>query len=152
MLVRTHIAINALFIILFLSRVSKLWLFVPIALFATILPDIDSGFSTIGRFQSSKLIQFFSKHRGMFHSFTVCIIISVILAAVLPVLALPFFLGYSLHLLADTFTIEGIRVFWPLPIKSSWRIRTGSRIETTLFLAFLLIDVFALIVVIRGLI
>jgi len=88
----------------------------------------------------------------MFHSFSVCIILSIILAAFIPVLALPFFLGYGLHLLADTFTIEGIKVFWPFPVKSSWRVRTGSRLETTIFLVFLLVDVFALILVIRNLV
>ena len=150
MLIRTHIAISALFVILFLGSVSNPWLFIPVALFATILPDIDSGFSTIGRFQASRFIQFFSKHRGMFHSFSLCIIISVILAAFIPVLALPFFLGYSIHLLADCFTVEGVKVFWPFPIKSNWRVRTGSRTESTIFLVFLLADVLVLLLVIRG--
>lgn len=152
MLIRTHLAINALFIALFLAKVDNMWIFIPVALIATMLPDIDSGFSTIGRFQASRFVQFFSKHRGMFHSFTICIILSIVLAAFIPVLALPFFLGYGLHLLADTFTIEGVRVFWPLPFKSCWRVRTGSRIETTLFLVFLLVDIFVLILVIKSLI
>lgn len=139
-MLRTHLVINLLFILLFLPSVSDEFIFIFVALLATFLPDIDTGFSTLGKSGGGKLLQFFVRHRGFIHSFTFCIIISIALAAFLPILALPFFLGYSLHLLVDSFTLEGIKPFWPFNASSSWRLRTGSRMETALFVLFLIID------------
>jgi len=149
-MLRTHLAINLLFIILFLPHISSIYIFIPVALIATLLPDLDTGFSTIGKMKGSKIIQFFVRHRGLFHSFTFCIIVSVILAAFIPILALPFFLGYSLHLLADSFTFEGIKPFWPLEASSSWKLRTGSLPETTLFIFFLIADFLVFIFTIKN--
>ncbi len=73
MMLRTHLAIVVLAILLFLPHVSaasdKL-IFIAVALVATMIPDIDTGFSTLGRFQASRAVQFLVKHRGIFHSFT----------------------------------------------------------------------------------
>jgi len=147
-MLRTHLAINALFIILFLPHVSSWYLFVPVVLISTLLPDIDAGFSTLGKSKPGKLVQFFVKHRGVFHSFTFCIIASFLLSLFIPILAFPFFLGYSLHLLADSFTAEGIKPFLPLKKTSSWKLKTGTRIETTLFVFFLLADLLAFMLII----
>jgi len=149
-MLKTHLAINILFILLFSSHVSNYYVFIPVALLATILPDIDTGFSSVGHMRLSKFIQFFVRHRGIFHSFTFCIIISVLLAAFIPMLALPFFLGYALHLFTDAYTQDGIKPFWPLKATSFWRIRTGSRIETTLFILFLIADLLVLILMIKS--
>jgi len=150
MMLRTHLAINILFILLFLPHVTSYYIFLPVALIATLLPDLDTGFSTIGKMKGSRIIQFFVRHRGLFHSFTLCIIISVIFAAFIPLLALPFFLGYSLHLLADSYTFEGIKPFWPLKKSSSWLLRTGSFAETSLFIFFLIADLFVFVLVIKS--
>lgn len=144
-MLRTHVAVAVLVILLFLSQVNNKIIFFIVALIATIIPDIDTGFSTVGRMKGSRIVQFFTKHRGLFHSFTFCILISVIFSAFIPILALPFFLGYSIHLLTDSFTFEGIKPFWPFKKSSSWRIRTGSLTETTLFVMFLILDVLVLI-------
>ena len=142
-MLRTHLAIVVLAVLLFLahipSAVEKV-IFVAVALISTALPDIDTGFSTIGKMQPGKIVQFFARHRGVFHSLTFCILVSVVLAAFIPILSLPFFLGYGLHLFADSFTIEGIKPFWPLRAVSSWKIRTGRLTETTLFVFFLFAD------------
>jgi len=140
MMLRTHLAIVILFIILFLPHVSSKFLFVIIALLATIVPDIDTGFSTIGKYKVLRILQVFVKHRGFFHSLTFCILISIIFAFFLPVLSFGFFLGYAIHLFADSFTQEGITPFWPYKKVSSWHFRTGGRVETTLFIFFLLLD------------
>ena len=145
MMLRTHIAINLLFILLFLPHISSDLIFVPVALIATALPDLDTGFSTVGKMKASRIIQFFVRHRGFFHSLTFCAIISALFSVVVPVLALPFFLGYSLHLFADSFTFEGIKPFWPAKKSSSWRLRTGSMIETSLFVFFVLADLLVLV-------
>lgn len=145
MMIRTHLAISVLGILLFLPHVSNEIIFVVAVLVATFLPDIDTGFSTIGKLKASRFINFFLKHRGLFHSLTFCIIISGLFAFFFPILALPFFLGYGIHLLADSFTAEGIRPFWPLRQRSNWKIRTGGYTDTSLFVAFLLVDIFVFI-------
>lgn len=148
MMMRTHLAITTLVILLFLYHVSSKFLFVIVALITTLLPDIDTGFSTIGRIRASRFVQFLVRHRGLLHSFTFCIIVSILLACFLPVLAFAFFIAYSLHLFADSFTVEGIRPFWPFKGKSSWKIRTGSYTETSLFVFILLIDIFVAILIV----
>jgi len=153
MMIRTHLAITALLVLILLQYVSG-WgdkiVFVAVALLATYLPDIDSGFSTIGRKFPAKIVQFFVRHRTLLHSFTFLLPVSLIFALVLPVLALPFFVGYGLHLLADSFTIEGIMPFWPYSRKSSGILRTGSVKETSVFVFFILLNVFVLLMFIKS--
>jgi membrane-bound metal-dependent hydrolase YbcI (DUF457 family) len=58
-----------------------------------------------------------------------------------PIIAFPFFLGYSLHLLSDAWTVEGIKPFWPLKTVSQGKIRTGGVTEHTVLFTFIIIDV-----------
>ncbi len=141
MMLRTHWAIVVLVILLFVEHVNNQLFFIFIVLIATMIPDIDSGFSTLGKFKGFRFLQFFVKHRGVIHSFTFCIFISLILAAFWPIASFGFFLGYGVHLFVDSFTPEGIKPFWPYKKKSSWRLRTGSLLETGLFLIFVLLDI-----------
>ncbi len=140
MLIRTHLVITLFFVILFLSKVESKLSFVLIAVIATIIPDIDSPFSKIGKRKTLKVLQFFTKHRGMIHSFTFLFLIVLFFALFFPVIALPFFLGYSLHLIADSFTIKGIKPFYPLKRRIFGKIRTGGRVETIIFVIFLIAD------------
>ena len=151
MLIRTHLAFIILALILFVPQIDSKIIFIFVALLATLIPDVDSGFSTLGQLKGFRFLQFFVKHRGIIHSFTTCITLSIILAIFLPVTALPFFLGYGLHLFIDSFTVEGITPFWPIKKKSSWRLRTGSMLESTLFLSLVLADLFLFIIVFWGL-
>ena len=82
-----------------------------------------------------------TKHRGLFHSFTFCILVTFILTLYWPDLAFPFFLGYGLHLLADSWTVEGIKPFWPMKLVSRGNVKVGGTIENTLFLVFVLMDI-----------
>lgn len=144
---KTHLAIAVFFILLFISHVDYKIAFVIVCLVATMLPDIDTAFSKFGRAKIARVAQLFSKHRGFFHSFTFCIVISIILALFSPtvVLALPFFLGYSVHLLADSFTNEGISPFWPYKRRISWKVSVGSVMEKSIFVSFLVVDLFMLV-------
>jgi len=144
-MLRTHLAVVVFAILLFVGYVNNKLFFVLVVLIATMLPDIDTGFSTIGKFKGFRFLQFFVKHRGMIHSFTFCIFISLILAAFWPIASFGFFLGYGLHLFVDSFTAGGIAPFWPYKKKSSWRLRTGSLVETGLFLIFVLLDIMLLV-------
>ena len=147
MMLRTHLALAIFAIVLFVQHVNNKLLFIFIALIATALPDIDSGFSTFGKMKGFRFLQFFVKHRGIVHSFTLCIIISLLLAVFWPVISFGFFLGYALHLFVDSFTIEGIMPFWPYKKKSSWRLRTGSLVETSLFLFLILVDIVLVVII-----
>jgi len=151
MMLRTHLAITLFAIFLFLPHVTNEFVFILIALISTALPDIDTGFSTVGEMKGSRIFQLLVKHRGIFHSFTFCVLIALILSFFFPILALPFFVGYSLHLFADSFTKEGIKPFWPSKKVSSWKLRTGSYTETGLFVIFLVADLLIFIFLIMGL-
>ena len=141
MLAKTHLAVSILAILLFIPIVTHPISFVIIALVATLIPDIDSGFSTFGKRPTFRPLQVFVKHRGLFHSFTFLLLITIFFVLFLPVVALPLFLAYSLHLLVDSFTIEGIRPFYPSKKGVSGKIRTGGKFETGFFAAFVIVDI-----------
>ena len=141
MLLRTHLIITLFFILLLLSYVEDKVLFVLVALFSTILPDVDSRFSMIGQKKMARILQFFTKHRGVIHSYMILLVITFVFALFAPVLALPFFLGYGIHLFADSFTIKGIRPFYPLTKNIYGNLRTGGKIEAVIFVIFVILDI-----------
>lgn len=141
MILRTHLAIGGAVCLFFLPHVDNKLIFISVLLIASAIPDIDTGFSTIGSKGIFRILQFFVRHRGVVHSFTTALVLSCLFALYLPMLALPFFLGYSFHLLADSFTVDGVKLFWPFGPESKGKIKTGGRIEDGIFLAFLLVDV-----------
>jgi len=122
MLLRTHLAITLFFILLLVPFDSGLFLFVPVALIATMLPDIDTKFSKIGR--HFKLLNFFMKHRGAIHSFSFLLVISVFIFLLFRQVFFPFVLGYSSHLIADSMTLSGIKPFYPLKFRVKGMIKT----------------------------
>jgi len=128
-------------IILFMQQVENQFLFILMVMIATVLPDLDSGFSSYGRHMIFRPLQFFVKHRGIVHSFTAAVLLSVLMAVFYPVLSFGFFIGYSVHLICDSFTREGIQPFWPLKARSSGFIRTGGKIEESLFFSLIFVDI-----------
>ena len=150
MLLRTHLALSVLIVIIFLPHVTGKSVFILTVLVATMIPDIDSGFSTLGKGFIFRIVQFFVKHRGIFHSLTFCVLASALLAIFLPTLSLGFFLGYSFHLLLDSFTVEGITPFWPWNRVSKGVFKTGGRVETSLFVFFVIADFLAAVIFIKG--
>jgi len=142
MLIRTHLAITLFFILFFIESVESKMIFVFVSLLSTLIPDIDSKNSTLGNRKIFRPLQFFLKHRGIIHSFTFLILVSFAFVLFLPVLAFPFFLGYSSHLVADSFTQRGIRPFYPFKKNISGRVRTGGKVEVSVFTLFVLGDLF----------
>ena len=138
---KTHLAIGIFAIILFFPLVNNGFVFVIITLIATVLPDIDTPFSKVGKYKFSKLTQVFTVHRGFIHSLTFCFLVSVVLAVFLPVLAFGFFLGYSIHLISDSFTKSGITPFWPYSRKAHGLITTGGVTERAVFFVFVILDI-----------
>lgn len=137
---KTHLAAGVFFALFFLSHVNNKLFFIPIVLIASLLPDIDMSHSFLGQSKLLRPLQWIVKHRGIFHSLTFCLLISIIFALFYPVLALPFFIGYASHLLTDSFTVEGIKPFWPLKKEITGSVRTGGRIESAIFLTLCLVD------------
>ena len=140
MLIRTHLAITVLGILLLISSVEYKPVFIAVALFATFIPDVDSGFSTLGRQKPSRILQMFVNHRGFIHSFSFLLLATLFFVLFIPLIALPFFLGYGLHIFADSFTIEGIKPFYPSKKTVAGKIRTGSFVETSLFVSLIVIN------------
>jgi len=141
MLLRTHYAIAVFFVILFFSSVEHKIIFVVAAIVGTQLPDIDSRYSRIGHRNVAKILQWFTKHRGIIHSFSFLIVLTIILVLVWPVSAFGFFLGYGLHLFCDSFTKDGIRPFYPMKAKTRGGLRTGGKLELGIFVSFVIVDV-----------
>jgi len=145
MMLKTHLAMALFFLLIFIQHIEHKILFSIVLLIAAVIPDLDSKHSKIGNKLIFRILQFFTKHRGVIHSFTICIIISVILVFTFPILALPFFIGYSVHLFADSFTVEGIEPFWPYKGKSAGMVSTGGNMERIIFLFFAIVDLAILV-------
>ena len=145
MMFKTHLVIGIFIALLFLPIVNYKIFFIAGVLICTFLPDIDMSQSYLGKHKIFRPIQWFVKHRGLFHSFTFAVVIALIFAFYWPILALPFFLGYSGHLIADSLTPEGIRPIWPFKDEVKWRIRTDGKVERVLFYSVIFVNILLLI-------
>jgi len=141
MLRRTHLAVAFANAFYFIPYVNNKIVFLPVVLLATLLPDIDNAFSSVGGYKIFRPLQWIFSHRGVIHSYTLAIVLSVLIAFVYPVLAFPFFLGYSFHLFLDAFTVKGIMPFWPLKKRATGMITTGGKVENAIFFVVLIVDV-----------
>jgi len=140
MLQRTHLLISIFLILLLIPFIEDKFIFIVLTIFATYIPDIDARYSKLGRKTLSRILQFFTKHRGGIHSFTFLFIITLLFALFLPIVALGFFVGYGSHLIADSFTLEGIQPFYPMKKRISGKIRTGGKTEILVLITFIFVD------------
>ncbi len=115
-------------------------------IFGVLLPDIDEAHSTIGQRAGfvSKLIQKLFKHRGLFHSVWMILILYALFQFVVSkyflvnnFVLMGFLVGYAAHLLGDAITVNGIKPFYPLGLTVRGPVRTGKLSEV--FVAFLII-------------
>jgi len=143
---KTHLSIGIFLIAFFLPVVENKIIFCAVVLLASLLPDIDIASSYMGHKKIFRPLQWFVKHRGLIHSFSLCLVISLLLAYYLPLIVLPFFLGYSFHLLADSFSVDGIRPFWPLKKEVEGSIRVSGKRET---LILLMLWIFSILLFLR---
>lgn len=145
MLIKTHIAITIFGILLLINVVEHKIVFVIVALLATFIPDIDSRFSVMGRKTLNRILQFFTRHRGITHSFVFLIVVTLIFVFILPAIALGFFIGYGLHLFADSFTSYGITPWHPFSAKKiTGFIVSGKKFEKFVFICFIIFDIILL--------
>ncbi|MFA6022997.1 MAG: metal-dependent hydrolase [Candidatus Pacearchaeota archaeon] len=152
MLIKTHLTITIFAIILFLPLVNNPISFVAVTLVATVLPDFDNRFSKYGKNIAAKATQLVTHHRGFAHSLTICFLISLILAIFIPILAFGFFLGYSLHLMADSFNKIGITPFWPYSKKAFGFVEMNTVVEKGIFFGFFVVDFILILVRVAGII
>ncbi|MEK6855611.1 MAG: metal-dependent hydrolase [Nanoarchaeota archaeon] len=145
MLFKTHLVLGFLVLLVFLPFVNYDIIFGVVVLISTMLPDLDSMRSHIGNHWYLRPFQWATKHRGVLHSFSFCAIVSIVFAFIIPVLAFPFFVGYGIHLVADMFTSEGIRPFWPLKEEIEGKVLTGGRVEKGIFYGVILADILLLV-------
>jgi len=143
MLFRTHLA-AALLIALILLFFKLNPLFIIIFILASLLPDIDHPSSKIGR--RFKFLNLLFTHRGFFHSLFALLIFTILLYFINFLLAIAFFTGYFLHLLLDSFTRQGIFLFYPFSTKrSKGNIKVGSFLENIVFFIVVFIIIVLLI-------
>jgi hypothetical protein len=119
------------------------------------LPDVDNPRSFIGRmlfFLSNPIDRKFG-HRTVTHSFLATFILgatvylSLFIYSRSPTHYIPIVgtvvIAYFSHLFFDAMTKQGVQIYYPsrvwgvFPIRTSWRIRTGSKAEILFFAAFL---------------
>ena len=97
-------------------------LFTVSSAIGSILPDIDSATSMVGR--KAPVISFFVRiiggHRGLIHTPFAMVMFFIISLILRPIFNIPWFciaaflMGYLLHLLQDTFTKRGIMYLFPI--------------------------------------
>lgn len=108
--------------------------FFIIALFATLLPDIDNRRSTIGKF--FPIIGITTRHRGFFHTPLATLLFWLIVRFFAgPSMGSAFLAGYLSHIALDSLSKQGIALFFPLT-KRRLRgpIKVGSTTEKVLAL------------------
>lgn len=144
MLIKTHLAITGFFALLLFPFVEDKLVFLSIAFISTYLPDIDSRFSSLGHRFFSRILQFFTNHRGLIHSFSFLFLATIFFVLFFPVLSLGFFTGYASHLFADSFTRDGIQPFYPSKKILKGFLVTGSIFEKGIFVIFFILDILLL--------
>lgn len=113
-----------------------------------LLPDIDEKQSTVSHKHPilHSIAASLDKHRGIFHSIWIPVIMFLVAHFVISryfsipsLLLMGLFIGYGSHLLADSFTVQGIKPLHPLH-KGKLRglIKTGG-ITETIFLILLVV-------------
>lgn len=145
MLWKTHVLIALFFCLVFLNYIDNKIIFISIALFSSLIPDIDSRESLFGKNKIFLPFQLFSRHRGFLHSFSFLFLIFLVNIFFISFwnydLFFGFIIGFSSHLIADTLTIQGIAFFYPLSKKRiNGFIRTGGLFEWFLFIVFLILN------------
>ena len=142
MFFKTHLIIALFFALMFFDYFGNPIVFLPVIFIATLIPDIDSRFSKLGKRKIFRIFNFFVKHRGITHSFTFLSVLSLLIFFSFKEILLAFVFAYSLHLALDALTIKGIPPFYPLKFRVGGKVKTGGFLETIFFTSFLLIDLF----------
>ena len=117
------------------------YLFVVFVLLASVIPDVDCSDSVIGR--RFRLLSVFVKHRGFFHSITFAVALAIIVFLITQnsYYAFAIIIGFSSHIILDSFTRAGTSPFWPGKLRIKGKLRTGRLVDGVLFFVFLISSV-----------
>lgn len=140
MYLQTHLVITIFAVLLLVGQVSNKIGFIIAALIGTLLPDTDMRFSRVGKYKIFRIPQLFVEHRGLTHSFIFLGIVVLVLMLFSYEIALGFFVGYALHLFLDSFSVRGLRFFYPFGKRTKGRFKSGGFLDTFLFILFLFLD------------
>lgn len=148
---KTHVLFALLIAIIYTSifhNVNK-FIFIPLVLIFSSLPDIDHPQSYISHKIPifPRIINFFFKHRGFFHSIFPPIILGTILFYInFPNVAIALLVGYFAHLVGDAFTVQGINFLHPIfRFEIHGPIHTGSFSEFIIFIILIALNGFLII-------
>jgi len=136
---KTHLSLGVLAGLFFMKQVSldSPWVFLAIVAFSSILPDIDTKNSWIGRKVKplSWILGLIFGHRKIFHSILFALLIFVILYFLtVSYVAAAFLIGYVVHILVDGLTLKGVKPFFPLSrFKIKGFLRSGDLTDNLLF-------------------
>jgi len=133
MLLRTHFVFAAFLGLLGFYFGFGGGIFIICILFGSLLPDIDTKTSSLGRWIVFRPFQVAFAHRGITHSLLFLGILSLAFWYILPQGLLGFVIGYGSHLFLDLLTIKGIPLFWPVTQKFGGFCRTGRTFDKVLF-------------------
>ena len=104
--------------------------------------DIDERTSKIGKHWFLRPLQWLSKHRGVFHSLLLAVVLSLVVGLVNLWAGFGFFVGYISHLFIDCFTKSGVQLLWPLKFKIKGFVKSGGIVEMVFFVLLLLGNIF----------
>ena len=139
MMFLTHVSFAFLISLLIIrfSGYNLDFVFVIMVLLGSVLPDLDSAKSFIGR--KIRVVSIFLKHRAFFHSLLTAVFLGVIIFLLTQnsFYSLGFITGFVSHLLLDSLTRTGVTPFWPSRLKLRGGLITGSWPDWFLFLLFL---------------
>jgi inner membrane protein len=115
-------------------------LFLATIAFASLLPDIDTGTSLLGKW--FRLASPFFRHRGIVHSLLSMIVCSIafLFLAKNFYYSLAFAAGYLSHLLLDSMTPSGVAMFWPRKKRSRGKIYTTGIWDFLILFALIAMD------------
>ena len=118
MLFRTHLLFSLLIgSMLFSFFDINPFLFVFFVVVGGMLPDIDKGSSKINNtLFVTKPIAFVTRHRGIFHSIFLALLVSGALAFYNIYEGIALFIGYTSHLLIDSLNYAGVKWLHPIPV------------------------------------
>lgn len=120
---------------------------------SSLLPDVDYPQSWIGKvfYPVSSFLERKFGHRTITHSVVGCLIFAVLFSPVFLFVSREFYylflLGYTSHIVLDTWNKNGVPLLWPLdqylfviPYRRSWRIEVGSRGESIALIFFFIVS------------
>jgi len=150
MMAHTHLAFGLLFALLSLSFIhpANKYLLIGIAIFSSLLPDLDHPQSKLGRkLFVSRIFNIFFGHRGFFHAIWIPIAVWLILSLGFGIsYGAAVFVGYFAHLFSDGLTKAGVNLVHPLKqLRLQGFIETGGVVEHLTFFAVIILSIILII-------